>query len=222
VPVSPSSSTTAPPADVLAEFDRQLANLLSRGYTELTGLPADRLTERVAPLREQVAVLPDEIIAAEIPFVLVVPAGLAPVHRTVEATTMGTRSGFTSLDADDLARFTTIESVEAPEREPYLLVDVDTGAETLGWKPQDALPHVQALGRSPLTIAEGIAVVTQVENVLRTHNCFQLMGSRCGDTRVPGIWVSDRRPRLGWCWDGNHHTWLGMASAAGRATGSGA
>jgi hypothetical protein len=31
------------------------------------------------------------------------------------------------------------------------------------------------------------------------------------------MWISERAPKLGWCWDGNPHDWLGVASAAGRA-----
>ena len=34
--------------------------------------------------------------------------------------------------------------------------------------------------------------------------------------RVPTFWVSKGAPRLGWCWAGNPHSWLGAASAAGR------
>ncbi len=46
------------------------------------------------------------------------------------------------------------------------------------------------------------------------------------DARTPAIWISggtgrDGRsnrgaPKVGWCWAGNRHTWLGFASVAGR------
>ena len=46
------------------------------------------------------------------------------------------------------------------------------------------------------------------------------------DTRTPALWISngtgrdgkERRnaPKVGWCWAGNRHTWLGFASAAER------
>lgn len=29
-------------------------------------------------------------------------------------------------------------------------------------------------------------------------------------------WISANVPKLGWCWDGNPHTWLGVASATTR------
>ena len=36
--------------------------------------------------------------------------------------------------------------------------------------------------------------------------------------RVPALWIADRAPHLGWCWENNHHTWLGVASAETRIT----
>ena len=73
-----------------------------------------------------------------------------------------------------------------------------------------------AAGRTPLTLDEGLALLLQDGGVLRRETCFSMLGSRCGDRRVPALWVSERRPRLGWCWDGAPHTWLGSASAAAR------
>ena len=43
-----------------------------------------------------------------------------------------------------------------------------------------------------------------------------LSGSRRGDRRVPAMWISAKAPKLGWCWDGNPHDWLGVASAGSR------
>jgi hypothetical protein len=47
------------------------------------------------------------------------------------------------------------------------------------------------------------------------------------DARTPALWISggtgrdgkERRgaPKVGWCWANNRHTWLGFASASGRA-----
>jgi hypothetical protein len=107
-------------------------------------------------------------------------------------------------------------STEQPSGAVYLLLDVDSGANTLNVTPDDALPRIAAAGRSPLTIDEAVAVVTHYPEVLRTKNCFSILGSRCGDRRVPAMWVSRGHPRLGWCWAGNPHTWLGSASCGGR------
>ena len=89
-------------------------------------------------------------------------------------------------------------------------------AATLNVRPDDALPQILAAGRTPLTLQEGLAVVLQHPEWLRDRNCFELLGSRAGDKRVTGLWLSKGAPRLGWCWGGNPHTWLGMASAVRR------
>ena len=101
------------------------------------------------------------------------------------------------MEPDDLARFEPIDGVEVPSG-AYLLADVDTGEATLNVTPDDALVAIAAEGRSPLTLDEGIALVTQFPELLREHNCFSLLGSRCGDRRVTAIWVSEGRaaPRL--------------------------
>jgi len=124
-------------------------------------------------------------------------------------------AGFTTMEPDDLARFRPLPGLRVPLA-PYLLLDVDLGADTLNRTPADVLPALTAAGRSPLTIAEGLAVLVSDHGVLRSRNCFSLLGSRAGDKRVPALWVSARRPRLGWCYQGAPHTWLGSASCATR------
>jgi hypothetical protein len=101
-----------------------------------------------------------------------------------------------------------------PSHVPY--VDVERGEEFCGVPPEDATATVLARGRSPLTIDEGIALVTHWPEVLEPNKCFTLSGSRRHDRRVPALWISDRAPKLGWCWDGNPHSWLGLASAGSR------
>jgi hypothetical protein len=101
--------------------------------------------------------------------------------------------------------------------EPYLLTHVDTGSEHCGVRPEDALATVLGRGRTPLTLAEGVALTIVRPDMLRPNRCYSLAGSRTGtNQRVPAVWISERRAKLGWCWDRNPHTWLGLASAGGR------
>jgi hypothetical protein len=153
-------------------------------------------------------------LTSRIPSVVVAP--LEPVHAMSLVGSSG-RHGFTTMDADDLARFTPVVEVPPARYEArYTLVDVDTGHDLLNVTPDEAYEVLAAANRSPLTIEEGIALILQHPDVLRTHNAFSLLGSRCGDRRVPALWLSKGRPRLGWCWAGNPHTWLGSASCATR------
>ena len=132
-------------------------------------------------------------------------------------TRLNGKPGFADYDTDDLKRFDPIKELPVPDRLAYLVFDIDRGAETLNVTPDAAMVTITAQGRTPLTVDEGIAFVTHYPDSLAKNNCFSLVGSRCGDRRVPAIWISKKAPKLGWCWAGNPHTWLGSASCADRA-----
>jgi hypothetical protein len=44
--------------------------------------------------------------------------------------------------------------------------------------PDEALTRIAAAGRSPITIDEGLALVTHFPGILRTRNCFSMLTSR--------------------------------------------
>jgi hypothetical protein len=199
------------PTEAELEFDRQIDALVTTGLPEALELAEECFRASVEPLRD---LLPaPEPGGTAIPFVVVVPH--LPVVPVLEAVHTVGGSGFTTMDADDLARFRPLPELQVPAG-AYLLLDVDPGADTLNLPPAEVLPRMTAAGRSPLTIAEGLAVLVTDPGVLRGRNCFSLLGSRSGDKRVPALWVSARRPRLGWCYQGAPHTWLGSASCSGR------
>ncbi|MFF0818700.1 DUF5701 family protein [Rhodococcus sp. NPDC003318] len=202
------------------EFDRQLQVLLDLDYPDLTGQSIAAFTAALDALRPATAQAPAQQSEDHVPFVLVVArtsAG-APIdaHAAMGRTALGTHGGFADLDADDLARFRPVDTVTIPDGVGYLLRGVDTGSDYLNVTPADALTSLTARGRSGLTVEEGIALLTARPDMLRKNKCFSLLASRCGDKRVPALWISQRRPKLGWCWNGNPHTWLGSASTAGR------
>jgi hypothetical protein len=179
----------------MTEFDRQAAAL---------GLPAV-LAE---PLRDAAAVA-EASAEGRIPFLLVPDAPpLDTLARLDGATSM--------LDAADLARWRPIEGVRIPGGAVHLALDVDLGDATRGVRPDDALALLSAEDRSPLTLREGIALVASRPGVVYRNHGVQFPGSRCGDRRVTAIWLSQGRHKLGWCWAGNPHAWLGMASCAAR------
>ena len=198
------------PTEAELEFDRQVDALTLAGLPAHLDLLDTCFRAFLEPLRD---LLPSPVEGSTgIPFVVVVPdVDVADVLAGIP-TVAG--PGFTTMD-DDVARFRPLPELDVPTA-PYLLLDVDTGADTLGQPPADVLPQLVARGRSPLTIAEGLAVLVSDPGVLRARNAFSLLGSRAGDKRVPALWTSDRRPRLGWCYQGAAHTWLGSASCAGR------
>jgi hypothetical protein len=199
-------------AEAELEFDRQVDALVLAGLPAWRDLEDECFRAWLEPLRDLLPALPE---SSGIPFAVVVPD--APVLDVLGTVQMVGGTGFSTLPADDLARFRPLPELDVPAA-PYLLLDVDPGPDTLGVPPAQAAEKIAASGRTPLTIAEGLAVLVSEPGVLRSRNCFSLLGSRAGDKRVPALWVSARRPRLGWCYQGAPHYWLGSASCAGRLT----
>lgn len=208
--------------DVTAEFDRQVHVLVEHGYPTLAGLTEAAFRDLVDPLREEAVRHSAGLAAptrARVPFVLVIQESLVPAADAVALTALADRKGRTMFEPDDIASFTATAGLGVPDRPAYLALDLDRDTETLNVSPDDALPGIIGRGRTPITVAEGIAFLTQYPQSLEKNDCYMLAGSRCGDRRVPALWISDRAPKLGWCWAGNRHTWLGIASCAGRQGG---
>jgi hypothetical protein len=204
---------------VAAEFDRQVGILLQKGHPEVAGLTAAEFMKHLDPLRDTVkdlAETDERIEAGRIPFVIVVKRDLVPGDDAIQRVERRGTAGFSVLDPEDITRFGPIEGLTLPDGYAYLAVDVDTGKDTVNVTPVDALQQIETRDRSPLTIEEGIAVITHFPEAVAKNAGFSLLGSRCGDRRVPALWISQGRPKLGWCWAGNPHTWLGSASCGRR------
>jgi len=201
------------------EFDRQVENLILKGYPELAGLRQDVFLQHIVPLRERLPDLRTSRQEARIPFVVVVTNDLVPSDEAMSLVELGGKRGFTQMEADDLKRFTPVEGMAHPPGSAYVVADIDTGGGTLNVTPDEAIKAIARENRLPLTIDEGVALITHHPEVLKTKNCFSILGSRCGDRRVTAMWISGGRPRLGWCWAGNPHTWLGSASCGSRVGG---
>ena len=193
------------------EFDRQLAGLRQRGYPRRARMIDEAFADLLLPLRAQLDDLPVDP-TADLPFVIVVDRTVVPAEEAM----LLVEQGVVDMNPTGPDAFAPIEQLDLPAATTYLAVDLDTGSETMGVTPNDALPLITEGGRSPLTIEEGIALLTHHPGILRSRNAFSLLGSRAGDKRVPAMWISKGRPRLGWCWAGNPHSWLGSASCATR------
>ena len=205
-----------------AEIDRQLDVLVAKGYPALAGLsepgcapwptrcgppPADA---RRRADRERVRADDGAVPAPGH------PRDVVPAEHAMPLTTLAGSSRPGVVDRNhgegDLAGYLPIEAVARARGPMYALVDVERGEEFCDVRPRDALPVVLGRGRTPLTIDEGVALVTQFPQVLQKNKCFMLSGSRRHDKRVPALWIGQGAPKLGWCWDGNPHSWLGTAS----------
>jgi hypothetical protein len=198
----------------------QLKRLLDAGVADVTGVSPTELAAYVATL-------PDDPGA-----VLAINPTLASAHQLATLLRHNDKPGFVVHDMTDLDQFVPIGDLAIPEHPLYLLHDLDRGDDMRNWSPNEALPAITGRGRTPITITEGISWLLQEPKVLERNYCFMTIGSRKPskrglDSRTPAIWISNgtghdgtaRRgaPKVGWCWAGNRHTWLGFASARYRS-----
>jgi hypothetical protein len=217
--------TTSVPATVLPALpapSAQAEQLIELGVHRLAGLSAAELrafatsAEAAADGGVLLAVHPDRVPAS----------ALAPLLRREG------KAGFVVTDMSDVDLFAPLDTVTLPDAPLYLLTGLDRGDRMADWSPDEALPALTAEARTPLLLTEGIHWVLQQPAVLERNHCFMTIGSRLRkangalDARTPALWISngtgrdgrERRdaPKVGWCWAGNRHTWLGFASATDR------
>ncbi len=164
---------------------------------------------------------------------LVIHPDRIPVSILVPSLHHDGKPGFVVEDMTDVDQFRPITAAEPPDTALYLLHDLQRGDEWSNWTPNEALPSIAASGRTPLTLTEGLFWLIQQPAAMTRNNCFMTMGSRLHkpdgthDARVPALWISNgtgrdgranrNSPKVGWCWAGNRHTWLGFASGSARS-----
>lgn len=196
------------------EFDRQVQNLVNKGYSEQIVRYASSLKKCLD--NQQLSDI--NIEEGILPFVIVISHTVMPIEEQMSLVDKDGKKGTTKLFPHTSTDFATLDSISIPNKKAYLLLDIDRGKETRNIRPEDAFSMITNDHRSPLTIEEGVAIVTHYPDFLIKNNCFSLLASRhMGDQRVPAIWINAKKqPNLGWCWDRNPHTWLGSASCRTR------
>ncbi|QPF71473.1 hypothetical protein G8A07_00075 [Roseateles sp. DAIF2] len=204
---------------VAFSFDEQIERLVALGYPGLLGCDLQTFRRTLAGLRR--AHVPDQggvdLDRGQASFILVVNCPAAPVAATLPLVKRQGRQAIHRLYPREPEFFRPIGSLALPRGDAYLLLDVDRGNDTLNATPLVAQAMIEAAGRSPLTVEEGVALLTQAPEFLQPNRCFMTLGSRGDDKRVPALWLSGKQPKLGWCWEGNPHTWLGFASCLARS-----
>ena len=208
-------------ASTLPSVREQAERLIELGVGELAGLSHARLLG-----------VPDTANA-----LLVVHPDRVPASALVPLVQVAGRQAFVVSDMTDVDEFTPIPSVSLPAAPVYLVRDLDRGDAMTNWSPDEALPAIAAAGRTPLTLTEGLHWLLQRPDALKRRRCFMTIASRRRkpdgslDARTPAVWISNGTgrdgaanrdaPKVGWCWAGNRHNWLGFASADSRFTADG-
>lgn len=219
----PSNREPMPIEAFNVEFDRQVDVLVNAGFHSAAGLSRQVFMGTFEPLRRNLAQTvcgggSEAVGSAR--FVLVVTPQLAPAETLVPLLRWGSSERVGIIDPnhgpDGLATYRPLADLAIPSSDVYAIVDVQRGEEFCGVTPKDATEQIVARGRSVLTIHEGISLVATHPDLLEKNKCFMLAGSRQGNKRVPALWISDKAPKLGWCWESNPHSWLGTASLGQR------
>ena len=188
------------------EFQRQVNNILDIQELSLV----DEIQSNLQELKEKAIHLN---ISSEIPFVIVVKSSLVSNDVLMNKVIYKGQNGYINMDPSHPNDFKPISNLDIPDKSIYLITDIDTGKDdTLNVTPFNALKLISNKGRSPLTIDEGVSLLFQYPDIIKTKNAFSLLASRKEGKMVPAIWISYKKPRLGWCWENNPHTWLGPAS----------
>lgn len=205
----------------MTSLTSQVQRLVALGYPKRLDMTVEAFEAAVRPLRAHAprAWSDVDIDDGRIKVVLVVSTPKLPVRVTLPLVERDGHGAIERLYPKKSEDFHPIPAAPVPAGEAYLLLDVDRGNATLNAVPADAARTLAREGRSPLTIEEGVSVLLQWPQFLQPNRCFMMLGSRCGDRRVPALWLSGKQPKLGWCWEGNPHTWLGFASCASRTSG---
>ena len=210
------------------DLEGQLESYIAAGYPKLAGLTANVFRELAQSTIQELG--PRDASAAPegsdspglnellvITRELVSPESRMPLLRLVGSAKPGIVDRNHDSDAlKGLSHYDPLPELEVPVAPMYVLVGIERGDEYRNVRPLDAKDAIVARGRSPLTIDEGISLATVAPELLVKNHCFMLAGSSRGDKRMPALWIADGAPKLGWCYDRNPHSWLGMASAVRR------
>lgn len=164
---------------------------------------------------------------------LVIHPSCVPASRLTPLLDRGGKHGFVVVDMPDVDDFTPIEQVTLPASSLYLVHDIDRGDHMANWSPNEALPAVTASethtphpwGGHPL--AASAATSPRTEPLLHGDRLPASQARRRPGRKDAGAVDQQtgpaemgretaNAPKVGWCWAGNRHTWLGFASAADR------
>lgn len=192
------------------EFDRQLADYESLDLDP----PLD-----AAGLAPHLTALRDAAVRESRDWAVVLPRRFAQMEQVVTQLHLPDRKkpGIFDRNFEDPDRYHPVDDTVPLDR-PYLVAGFEPGGQYLNQPPERAVEDITARGRLPLTIEEGLAVFLHDPQTLQRNACWSLAGSTRGDRRVPALWISGNAPKLGWCYAGAPHTWLGTASVAARIT----
>lgn len=193
------------------EIQQQLDRIVALGYPDVADMSAAAFRSLAKPL---IQALEKNDLGTNI--LLVPTRELVSPESLISRTSINRMAGFTTMPPRDIASFLPHDGFEPPEGPFYVAIDPNVGTSYVNREPDVARKLIDSDERLPLTLEEGLVIVTQHPDWLENKSGFNLLGSRSTDGRVPSIWMSQGAPRLGAVWPNSRHTWLGNAYCIAR------
>lgn len=201
------------------QFSQQVERLVALRYAESLGLSARAFRNVLQALSSK---LRDsrhsslDVKSGALPFVLVVRSPKLPERALLALVARRGRFAVERLfpfALEEIQQSSQANDGDAPGQVAYLLHDIDRGGHTMEVMMESEKPD----NRVPLTVAEGIATLTQFPEILLTNHDFKMTGSRFGENRVPTFSLNNGRPELGWCRQNIAQNCVGAATYAKRS-----
>jgi len=157
--------------DILLElFAKQVKTIIQRNFHIPTGLSeSDFVNRYIMPLK-QLLVKNDKNVKIEqshFPILVVVPHNIVPLGYQVERI----RESINDIQLEHLIKpewFENAPGLSTPDK-PYILRDVETGYAMRNTTPKKSVKIFKNEGRFPLTLDEGIALISHFPEVLESH-----------------------------------------------------
>jgi len=157
--------------NILVElFAKQVKTIIERKFHIPSGLSENDFVKRhIIPLKQLLVKNHKytKIEESHIPFLVVVPNAMVPLSYQLERI----RENINGMQLGHLIKpewFENAPGLSTPDK-PYLLVDVETGCAMKNTPPKKCVKTFKNEGRFPLTVDEGIALISHFPEVLESH-----------------------------------------------------
>ena len=150
-----------------------------------------------------------------IPFIPVIPRTYRSIYDLIAMVWNNDKQGYTYLNPMAIT-----DRIRVPDR-PYYIFDVEDGEALLDMSPGSAEKTLKSQKRSPLTVAEVVALCIHTD-VLSRHDIWAT-GSRYDKADVDGelaldVFLADGAPELGWTFVDYSDDSSGSASCRSRCS----
>lgn len=154
------------------EFNRQIENLIKKGFPKLAGMDEEKFAVTLEPLREKLKELASKKIQeGHIPFVVVAGEELVPLEKKIPLMEVDGVKGDSIPGSSRLKELKTAKGIKIPKASAYLIADIGfyTDNTVPPCYPKHIAEKLKKEGCSLLTAEEGVALILQYPEILKDH-----------------------------------------------------